>query len=846
MSRIGKRITAVTLTFALTVASVCGGVRIHGVTPEVKEAQAAGSTGKYVKDIMISYASTKEKAEQELGSDYIVLDRNFNEGMSGNSWIGYSTTDDEDEAITDIKAMPMDGKYSTSDYEVLLKNQKKVIETQLDAVIPSIVEFAKNYDAGLNTAKAIYKLLNFYHEDDSDKNMGDFLLEKGRALAKNRKDSKSISDLEKIYMEGNNSVVSTIESLLLKAADTQLKGKGSWITRMSVLGPNGLYEIYKQTVGGNKRAVERALDADFSDIAADLLEGMKAVREKLKEGENSDIAKAIDDEDKLNSIESDLLGDDIEEVPLDSDTGELIETMCKEAENGAEAAGSTMDMAAFSVSTLLKESPYGKGKTLYDLFMDENLTKKDLYPMAYLLSNGQKSIIETMGVYPLFEGALSEYSEMDSELLDEVDIDENVYSVYEGVDRSVFDGDTAITADTLKNMETRQFHDYLVPVELSSLNYKMLVACGIILAAIATGYAVYTFIPETKTMVCPGFPMEETQKLVAMENNLKMINTYDLAWKVQYLEEKGYISSGSLGRASKAKNVAEELRTLFNDTISEMETQGRTATNLAREVERFGSVEKANYVAKYGTAIEKQALKAEVAGAERICKLPRAGWTTRIAASLGAIAAIAFAAYEIYCMTHHDKINFAHIPANMVCRTYEGDVNYLAYHAVTTKSGKSADIHDKKGIGWQVLYTTGDDRMGDPILASSLWITEGNASSDQDMVPVSYFDESGPADLADDEYTGAETDRASMFFKRGTEPIEEVADAEEEEEEVEDEVAPDETETPEEEAEADAEEPSAEGSVFGGAGMIWIILIVVVVAGGAAGLGVYFRKRRKS
>ena len=43
-----------------------------------------------------------------------------------------------------------------------------------------------------------------------------------------------------------------------------------------------------------------------------------------------------------------------------------------------------------------------------------------------------------------------------------------------------------------------------------------------------------------------------------------------------------------------------------------------------------------------------------------------------------------------------------------------------------------------------------------------------------------------------------------------------------------------------------AEEPSTEGAVFGGEGMIWIILIIVVVAGGAAGLGVYFRKRRKS
>ena len=139
MSWMGKRITAVTLTFALTLTSVCGGVRIYGVTPEVKEAQAAENTGKYVSDIVISYASSKEKAEKELGPDYIVLDKNFNDGMSGNSWIGYTTTDDEDEAITDIKAMPMDGKYSTSDYEVLLKNQKHVIEIQLDAVIPSII-----------------------------------------------------------------------------------------------------------------------------------------------------------------------------------------------------------------------------------------------------------------------------------------------------------------------------------------------------------------------------------------------------------------------------------------------------------------------------------------------------------------------------------------------------------------------------------------------------------------------------------------------------------------------------------------------------------------------------------
>ncbi len=832
MKTTGRRITAVMLTFALTLTSVCG-VRIQGVTPEVKNAKAAEGKGKFVKDIVISYASSKEKAEKELGSDYIVLDKNFNDGMSGNSWIAYSTTDDEDEAITDIKAMPMDGKYSTSDYETLLKNQKNVIEAQVDAVVPSIIEYAKNCDKGLNTAQAIHKLLNFYHEDDSDKNMGDYLLEKGRALAKNKKDSKSIKDLEKIYMEGNNAAVSTIESLLLKAADTQLKTKGSWITRMSALGPDGLFTLYQKSFGGSKAAVNKKLDQDFGEDAAALLEGMKAVRAKIKEGENSDIAKAINDEDKIESIASDLLGDDIEEIPLDSDAGELMETMCEGVGNGAEVAGSTMDMAAFSVSILLKESPYGKGKTLYDLFMDENLTKKDLYPMAYSLSSGQKSIVENMGVYPLFEGALSEYSEKDSELVDEVDIDENVYSIYEGVDRSVFDGDTAITAETLKNMETRQFHDFLTPVELSDFDYKLLAACGIMLAAIATGYAVYTFIPETKVMFYDGTPLIETQKLERMKLNLEKIKTYDYAWKVEYLEEKGFIKAGSLGKVKIGENAAEELRALYDEAWVEMQETGGKASKLASRIDKFGEAQKANFIEKYETKIAEQVSKTEMAGTERICKVPRVDWTTRLAASLGAIAAIAFAGYEIYCMINHDKINFAHIPSKMVARTYEGDAGYMAYHAVTTKSGKATDIHDKKGIGWQVLYTTSDDRMGDPILTSSLVVESVNSLADQEMIPVTYFDEGYAADLADDDYTGAKTSRACMFFKRGTEPIEEVAEVEE-------------TEEPEDMLDsASGSAADVEGSVFGNMTAVWMILIVVVIGIGA-GTGVYIRRRKKA
>ena len=44
---------------------------------------------------------------------------------------------------------------------------------------------------------------------------------------------------------------------------------------------------------------------------------------------------------------------------------------------------------------------------------------------------------------------------------------------------------------------------------------------------------------------------------------------------------------------------------------------------------------------------------------------------------LGAAAAFAFAGYEIYCMTRKETVEFTHIPANMVSRTYGDDVYYV-------------------------------------------------------------------------------------------------------------------------------------------------------------------------
>ena len=839
MKNISKRIISTILIPLITLAFVCGGVRIQGVTSEVKVAKAASDQGKYVKDIVISYASSKEKAEKELGSDYIVLDKNFNDGMSGDSWIGYSTTDDADEAIKDIKAMPMDGKYSTSDYEELLKNKKDLITDQVQIVVPAIIEFAQNYDAGMKTAQAIYRLLNVYHEDDSDQNMGDFLLKKGHALAKNRKDSKSIGDLEKIYIEGNNYVVSSIESLLTKAQDPKLTGKGSWITRMSMLGPDGLYDIYKQTyTGKSKSYINKKLDEDYGVEADALLEELPLLREKLNEAEQSEIANAKGDKAALEHIRSDLSGEDIKEVPFDADAEELIEAMYQVGENGMDAASMTSDLSSLCIINILKETPFGSGNNLYDFFMNESLKKQDLYPMVYVLSSGQKSIVESLGVCPLFESVLAEYSEKDGENLDDAELGENMFSVYEGIDRSVFDGDTAITDETLKNMETKQFKDPLAP---QNSDYTTMIICCSLISATLTGLAIRSFTYRTHTnFEWYGIGEMQEQIVNTMKNNVELMRTYEYAWKVQYLEEKGFFEKGTLEKLAASKTPGRAFEEAYLNRTLDMSVEGKRASKIADRLSGYEEAKKAKFIDKYENNINKTANKLARAEKTSKVKIPRAGWGSRIAYSLGAFAALAFTGYEIYCMAKHDDINFAKIPEKMVARTYEGDVEYLAYHVVTTGSGKKADIHNKKGMGWQVLYTTTDARMGDPILTSTLSVESRNYSSDENLIPVTYFDYKYAANLAEDTYTGQDTEKTYLFFRRGSEPVEEVAEAEEEKE-AEDTMEPE--ATPEA---VSGDAADVEGSVFGGSSMIWIIILIVVAIGVGAGTGIYFRKKKKS
>ncbi|MBR2402676.1 MAG: hypothetical protein IKB01_07910, partial [Lachnospiraceae bacterium] len=78
----------------------------------------AANNSKYIKEVRVSYGETEEEAKSWLKQNgYTVLEQNLNAGTGKNCvYLGYKTTTNVKEAITDISIMDMKGGYSFGAY----------------------------------------------------------------------------------------------------------------------------------------------------------------------------------------------------------------------------------------------------------------------------------------------------------------------------------------------------------------------------------------------------------------------------------------------------------------------------------------------------------------------------------------------------------------------------------------------------------------------------------------------------------------------------------------------------------------------------------------------------------
>ncbi|MBO6107784.1 MAG: hypothetical protein J6P16_00080 [Eubacterium sp.] len=875
MGKANKRILSLILTFAVALATVCGGVRIRGVIPEEKISKAAEGQGKYVKTIEISNASDKAAAEAELGDEYTVLDTDFGKSSGVHSWIGYSTTDDPGQAITDIKVMDMTGDFNYSDYEKLLEEQKQAVNDQMDVIVPAVKEYAKNHDAGYNGAVTMYYMLNCFYEDDSQKGMGDYLLDAGRALMTAPDDTKVMDDLVKVFMQGNDDVLRSVESILIQTQGSK-PNKSSWMIRMSNMGPDGLNKVYKEaypTYSNSK--IKSRIKADLEDTAALILENLSTVQDTLRECEQSELWQEMEksDENTIGDAMDKVIEEKLDTTGAADITGsmtdeEAIRATADSINDAAEASDMAMDMTNAALIMYMKTMAYGKDADtcMYDFFMRDDLKTEDLYPMAYQISKGQKSLMEDVGLYGMFTSVLAEGETEDMEPDKKASLEamaEAPQSVYAGVDRGMFESDTAITGPAMQRMKTEG-----VSYIYQNGYYNMGLAAAVITAAVATWIACRrVLVSGVGGLYYSGHGYYFTQGLsdiamfdkakydvafdrlrqsgthYEMEVNLKVERLQMNCFKQEllYLEKNGYLAKGSVNY--EALTIAE-----YESHINKL--SGRQYEVLYKEggtLDKFSDPVRAE-VAKSEPLIEEKWAKVRAKQAvlnERV-NVKAGFWGrygARMVAVIAGVAAVGMAVYELYDLFSKSdkKITYSDedMPFRIVNRTYPSGsdkITFVTYAAVCTAADKKADLRGWNGNdGWLNIYTTTDPVMGDPILAEGFGVINEAVSADPNVVTAAVFGSKDAYDI-----TGG---KEFLSFRRSDAVAAAASDEEIRDASGEDVSA----------ADKDLSDPADDGktlesttSVFGWPGILWIMLVLLALAIVAVGTGIYFKKRKKS
>ena len=197
----------------------------------------AASGGKYVSEVYVAYGKNADDAKKTLNDKgYTPVDGNLNEGGKTYAMLGYKTTDDPQQAITDLSVMNMNGGYSVTDYKHLLTQQKTNIANFLTEFMPAVREYRANLKAGKSRATFVRDMLNKYTEDDSGKKLGDLfnsetLQDKlGITESINAENPDKLPDLITLLMQGNTAVLNSVEKLLAVSADS---GDSSFLDRFT-------------------------------------------------------------------------------------------------------------------------------------------------------------------------------------------------------------------------------------------------------------------------------------------------------------------------------------------------------------------------------------------------------------------------------------------------------------------------------------------------------------------------------------------------------------------------------------------------------------------------------------
>ena len=754
---------------------------------------AAEKSVVYVSEVMVGMGETAEEAKKALtDAGFTVLDRDLNEGAGSALktekfvYLGYKTTADANEAITDLAVMNMNGGFSFSDYEVLMdKYRDSQIRPFVDCFIATIKEYRANYgsdDPG-NRAKAefVHSVLSHVTEDDSGGNMGDLLLnptkeelgltdDQYKALSADEK--RKTVDLTKTLMQGNTQVVYLVQKMLAIASDTN---GTTWLERLSELGPDGLEAKYAEA-GVRPADAGREMAALYDDTAKTLLNGWVDLRDALlsydmefagnSEGETAEIENVdLEVQFDVPVIDKDSEASDPEETADNIEN--VMDALSGTMENGKELYEATENSDIAGIYGMLKEMPYGDG-TLYDFFTLEydevsgdNISA--MYPLVSTLSEGQIAAINFLPLRFLMQigatvgDAFEQFSPENSNMYEGIDFMGGV-SIYLDVNRELFSDKVALTSEALregldkKNGWMNPDPDLLGLSRLTTLSW-----------AVTGFFGAMTVVSLIKCATLPAQYSRAVDQYLEINGSIEAFYNNCDAYVDNYAElyEYATIRIDTWTRPGYTK-VTFEYVDEFDDYVYDTEVMEKYYDGTYNIKDKYDDIEE---------------LEDEFENAMNSKERAMDRWGTMKTAfsvvfAVLTLISIGLTVYDLY---RYYNVDYTPIPKYIVdeadITTLDEDGNQIvvrndaAYYTVAkTNRPKTheqykalqdyADLNGDAGQEWLALYCTKNAAAGAPILADSFNVVTGSTSIPEGYAKgIHMFGSNAAANLTDNRYT---------------------------------------------------------------------------------------------
>ncbi len=497
-------------------------------------AMAASSKATYIKDVVISYGDTEDEAKNWLTENgYEVLDYNLNEGADDlisskrAVYLGYTTTNDAEEAITDMRLMNMQGGYSVQDYQILLEEQKTNIQSFLENFLVAINEYRANYSAGQQRAVVAHEMLNLLYDDDSQQYLGDLLLNKIKEEYSDEEwsalspDAQSqIGDMTTILMQANANAILAIQQLIAMATDSE---DGTWVERYdSAKTYDEMVEELMESDGLTINEAENQLAAEYDEDAQTIAGTLEDYKTFLEKYTNAGVTFTSSQEE-IDAYQTSVEENDYINWFTAGTQYELLATLTNDD---------------ISLLELITDGDYDIQGT--DRYL--------LYPLVSVLTEGQRACLDLMSMYSIVAMGINS-DEAVKQGMDQFDfsaMEEKKCSIYDGVDRTIFSDEVALTNEALRLQASSGQNAMGETSTLSDTTW--------ILYAVSAATAVFT------VMAWNLIP-----KLVELKNQLSegWANLADIAnhsLRTSNFTQASNAANGMYAQLSQAKSFAKYLR----------------------------------------------------------------------------------------------------------------------------------------------------------------------------------------------------------------------------------------------------------------------------------------------